>query len=243
MIRTLAAGELLDAWDAGAALPPSDRTGPLLRAATGLDGAALAGLALGQRDWVLVRLRERLFGDRLLAVVECPICAVTLELALPTGSLLATGDPPDTVEVTAAGYRVSCRLLRPADLADASASGSAEAARSLLVSRAVDSAERNGRPVPVAALPAEVIAAVSDALAAADPLADIELPISCDACGATWSRRLDIDSYLWRELDVWAARMLDDIHRLASSYGWSESEILAMPPRRRQHYVERAGYG
>ena len=39
-------------------------------------------------------------------------------------------------------------------------------------------------------------------------------------------------------MNHWAGRMLLDIHALARAYGWSESDILALPPRRRQAYLE-----
>jgi hypothetical protein len=33
---------------------------------------------------------------------------------------------------------------------------------------------------------------------------------------------------------------LNDVHLLATSYGWRESDILAMSAVRRQFYIERA---
>jgi hypothetical protein len=44
-------------------------------------------------------------------------------------------------------------------------------------------------------------------------------------------------AFFWEEIDVWAERTLSDVHRLASAYGWSESDILALGPRRRQRYL------
>jgi hypothetical protein len=45
-------------------------------------------------------------------------------------------------------------------------------------------------------------------------------------------------SYLWSELEEWAHRVLVDIHTLAGAYGWSERQILALSPVRRQLYVD-----
>jgi hypothetical protein len=87
------------------------------------------------------------------------------------------------------------------------------------------------------------VAAVAAALSEADPLADIELPIGCDACGATWTRTFDIGTYLWQELDAWAARLLAEVHALASAYGWNEAEILSLPLRRRRVYLDLISHG
>jgi hypothetical protein len=70
-----------------------------------------------------------------------------------------------------------------------------------------------------------------------------DVAISCDACGESWTRVLDVDDYLWCELDAWAARTLQDIHLLATAYGWSEAQVLAVSPRRRRRYLELAGHG
>jgi hypothetical protein len=242
-VRTPAPGELLDAWDLGAVLPPVERVSPLLRAATGLGPEELAALGVGERDRMLVALRERLFGGTLRTVVDCPACGVPLEVVLPTSALLAAGSGPETVEVDLDGYRLRCRAPRSGDLAAAAGTGSAAGARALLVERAVVSAERDGEALTLPDLPDRVIAAAAATLAEAHPLVDVELPIACDACGVSWSCPFDIGRYLWEELDAWAVRVLSEVHVLATAYGWSEADILALTPTRRRRYLELAGHG
>ena len=72
---------------------------------------------------------------------------------------------------------------------------------------------------------------------AADPQANIEIPLKCVECEHGWNALFDIVSYLWTELDSWAQRTLNEIHLLASAYSWSESAILSLTPARRQLYV------
>ena len=88
-------------------------------------------------------------------------------------------------------------------------------------------------------LPPATVAAAAAALAESDPSAEALVTI-CDACHGTWTRVLDMDEYLWRELDSWGARLLMDIHLLATAYGWSEAQVLAVPPGRRRRYLELA---
>ena len=38
-------------------------------------------------------------------------------------------------------------------------------------------------------------------------------------------------------LDAWAKRVLEEVHTLASAYGWAQSEILSMSAARRRRYV------
>ncbi|MFD0428254.1 hypothetical protein ACFQ60_09340 [Streptomyces zhihengii] len=69
-------------------------------------------------------------------------------------------------------------------------------------------------------------------------MADVTLSIACPECGEATPAELDITSYLWTELDTWARDLLLDVHLLASAYGWSEPEILALSPTRRRYYLE-----
>jgi hypothetical protein len=48
----------------------------------------------------------------------------------------------------------------------------------------------------------------------------------------------DIASYFWDEINAWANRILREVHILASRYGWSERDILALSPWRRQFYLD-----
>jgi hypothetical protein len=243
VLKTLTPGELIDAWDAGEALARLDRASPLLSASTGLTTTDLDTLTLGERDRMLLQLRERLFGGRLDCVLDCPSCGQRLELSLAMSRLLEVPVGAATLDVEAEPYRVRCRLLRPKDLVDAAATGNQDAARTLLVRRCVLNAERDGRPTSVDELPDQVLSAVAAAVAEADPLADVRLPIVCAECGAGSVRRLDIVTYLWEELGARVARLLDDVHVLARAYGWAEDDILSLTPSRRRAYVDRVGHG
>ena len=67
------------------------------------------------------------------------------------------------------------------------------------------------------------------------------MQLDCPACALIWQSPFDVVSFLWSELDAWARRMLREIHILASHYGWSEAEIVALSPQRRRHYRELIG--
>ena len=44
-------------------------------------------------------------------------------------------------------------------------------------------------------------------------------------------------SFVWEEVDAAARRLLGEVHALASAYGWSQEEILALGSQRRAAYM------
>ncbi|MEU2684101.1 hypothetical protein ABZ654_09530 [Streptomyces hygroscopicus] len=128
------------------------------------------------------------------------------------------------------------------------ASTAADRARRALLARCVVSVHRSGQPVPAdrlpaAELPEPVQRRLAEAAERADPAADVTLKVACPACGAATRAELDIASYLWAELDHWARDLLLDVHLLATAYGWSEPQILALSPLRRRYYLELCADG
>ncbi|MGW7696705.1 T4 family baseplate hub assembly chaperone [Streptomyces asiaticus] len=121
-------------------------------------------------------------------------------------------------------------------------------ARRALLARCIVSAHRSGRPVPAdrlpaAELPEPVQRRLAEAAERADPAADVTLNVACPECGEATRAELDIASYLWAELDHWARDLLLDVHLLATAYGWSEPQILALSPLRRRYYLELCADG
>ncbi|WP_394437033.1 hypothetical protein [Streptomyces sp. SGAir0957] len=147
------------------------------------------------------------------------------------------------------GWSVTFRLPTAGDLAavEAAEPDDPARARSLLITRCAVAAERDGSPVAVGELPAllpeRVRHRVAEAAAQADPGADVLLNVACPDCGHHTRAELDIASYLWTELDAWARDTLLDVHLLATAYGWSEPEILALSPLRRRYYLELCADG
>ncbi|MCL8009811.1 hypothetical protein [Streptomyces sp. AS02] len=139
------------------------------------------------------------------------------------------------VRVRQDDWDVSFRLPGVADLTEAALAADPRAA---LLARCVVAATRDGAAVAAGDLPAPVQRRIAEAVEAADPGADVTLNVGCPECGAATRAELDIASYLWTELDAWARDLLLDVHLLATSYGWSEPEILALSPLRRRYYLE-----
>ena len=231
MIQNINAATLLAAWEHGSSQSKIERALTLLamawpeRTATEWSSAGI-----GERDRRLMLLREILFGTELDTVADCRQCGGRLEMQLSISDLfLPASSASGTFVVEAAGRQLQCRIPNSADLI-AVVRDPGPDARSTLLQLCVES--------DLSLLPAEAIERIIAGIAAADPQADIQIAVACPVCRHSWSVNFDIVSYLWSEIEDWAGRVFLQIHRLASSYGWSEREILALSAWRRQHYID-----
>lgn len=235
-MHTLSASELLDVWERGQGQRPVERALTLLAAASpGTSVEALAGLSAGRRDAGLLALREQTFGSQLVSLADCPGCAERLELTFDVAEIRTPAEPqPDRLSLSTASGEVRFRLPDSRDLLAVAGCRDVGNARDLLLERCLlDVSARD--------LPPQILEAVLAEMAAADPQADVQLDLTCPSCGHRWPAVFDIVTFLWSELHAWAHRTLQDVHRLASAYGWREPDILELSPWRRQVYLEMAG--
>jgi hypothetical protein len=269
-MRALSAAELLKTWEEGSAGTAAEQAVELLALVSPETARGrLTTLSIGRRDAALLRLRERLFGAQMVAVVVCPDCGTRLDLTFDTQQLRASHRASDPASDHAldwesdqdldreSGAEVAVSFedyelrLRPVNAGDAvviaSPTGSAQTdgaegdldfARRMLLQRCLLSANRAGSAIEAEQIPSEVAEVAVQRMAEADPMADIQLAMMCPACARQWSAALDIVSFLWSEIEVWAWRLLNDVHTLASAYGWSERDILTMSANRRQSYLQ-----
>ena len=220
------------------AAPPAWRPVVLLDAWRGA-GSGAAGWSLGRREAALLDLRRVLFGEKMESLAACPECGEWLEFTVQPADLLAAAPPENDsahpLAVTAAGVYGNFRLPTTEDLV-AAAVIARESRRHWLLSRcSLDAAPPDG------GWPDAFVTAVAEKMAAADPLGDVTLSLDCNACGHSWSAPFDTGTFLWAELSAWATRLMSEVHLLATSYGWTEREIVSLPPHRREYYLERAG--
>jgi hypothetical protein len=242
-MRAFSATQLLNVWERGLQLSPPQRA--LLLASVARPEAPpdeIAELSVGRRDAALLDLREAIFGSRLTSLADCPACGECLEINFDIADIRVEPDrnAPQRLSFTRSGYELSFRAPTGRDLAEVMGDAKANLgdARSRLLERCLLEARFKGRERKVEQLPARVVEAVVERMAQADPQADVQLAMTCPACGRFWQTAFDIASYLWSELDALAQRLLGEVHTLARAYGWREADILSMHPWRRQFYLE-----
>jgi hypothetical protein len=238
-VLALSATNLLTAWEQGLAQHPLQRAVTLLALAWPEKTTdEWARISIGERDRGLLQLRQELFGSRFEAIAGCPECGERLELAFSTQDLLTKPATSEPLKLTSGGYEVDYRVPTTDDLL--AVAGDGGHARELLMERCVE-ARNDGVAVSASALPDEVVKLLGQKMADADPQAEVQILLTCPACSHHWPTVFDILSYLWGEIEDWAQRLLQDVHSLASAYGWSERDILSMTATRRRLYLEILG--
>jgi hypothetical protein len=240
-MRALSTVELLTVWELGADQPAALRALTLLAAAAD-DGfpEQIAQLSLGQGDERLLTLRARTFGPQLSAIASCPNCGETLQFEIKVADIRTppASAPGQLIKLIQGDYEVKFRLPTNLDIIALDPKADIQTNREHLLKRCVLEARRANTAVATEDLPPEVVLALADRMAEADPQADVQLALACPQCGHGWNAAFEIASFLWSELSAWARRLLNDIHTLAAAYGWSEREILSLSAARRQAYLE-----
>ena len=227
---------LIRCWEHGRRRHTLDRA--LLMYAEAVPDAPAATLAdrpIGERNAALLRLRRALFGDDLKSCVDCPECSERLEFSLSASALLAAttqpGKRPEHSALSIRGLRL--RLPTTRDLAAIAGETDTASAECRLLMRLCEEGDAR-------AITEELRADLARMLDAADPCMDLGIDLNCPACGHAWNASFDVPAFLWDEIDGRARRLLDEVHVLARSYGWSERQILELSDARRNAYLERA---
>lgn len=228
---------LLRAWERGLGQHPTARALALLAlAGTAIEGTESdwAAVDVGSREVLLARLLEALVGGSVWAGAECGSCRARLEVPVDVAAVARYPvHPPGARFVTVAGgVDVAFRLPTTEDLAAVRAAAPAGARRLLLTRCLGDGAD----PVPTG-----TAEAVERAMERVSPAGAVVVIVACPNCGTATPTGLDISVLLWAEVEVRAAALLAEVHALATAYGWTEAEVLALSPARRGAYLELAG--
>lgn len=233
---------LLVLWECTLSEPSSARADAMLRAAFG-DGRATR--TLGERNALLLTLHARLFGQRIDLLSHCPACGAAAEFTSECDALAEGLRPAQELILPLLlethGYVIDFRLPVSDDIALATRAGAADrddAFAMHLLRRCVLACRSESGPVAVDALPDAVLDAVSQRMERLDPGASVSFDLACPACAVRWQAPLDVGDMLWQKTRAAAERLLLDVDALASAYGWTETEVLALNPMRRAAYLQ-----
>jgi hypothetical protein len=227
MIAELTDRAVLEAWSRSRDQPAGARADVLLTCAPAADGDAgdPLGWTLARRHAALAALHASRWGSRVEAVTACPACATEVCVEFDLGAVPAPADAGGERSASPGvpGFRLPTR-------ADVRASAHAADPRRALVECCLIG--------PAGELAAPELEAIAAAMEAADPLGALELELTCPDCEHDWEEPLYLDEFLAAEAQHDARTIAAEIHELALAYGWTESEILALPAPRRRLYLE-----
>ncbi len=196
-----------------------------------LDGAAeAAALAASDRDALLAALHRAMFSDEIVSSIDCASCGELFDISFRISTLqrqLEQEREPATVagpRDLLAGDGLAVRLPDANDEREAADGGEDPRARLIAsITGGADTGEID-------------IDARLEGLA---PILDVDLHPTCFHCGEGAYVRFDIQSFVLQRLLDRRDADLTEVHALASSYGWSLHEILALPVSLRRALVQR----
>jgi hypothetical protein len=241
-MRPLNSSELLNVWERSSNRPLFEKALILLNMACS-DGEPEdpALLSIGNRDALLLQLREWMFGPRFLNVTRCPACSELIEwvtdisdLRFPAGGKTLTASYSLQVDT----FNIQFRLPNSYDLFRVySDSGYQSNPKKLLTDCIIEVLQEKDN-YNTLDLPADVLDVLDQRMSIEDAQAEINMALTCPGCSHKWESKFDIVNYLWMEIDSWARNILKDVAMLAAAFSWSETQILSMSPQRRQLYLD-----
>lgn len=243
MLRGLTPQGLLEVCEWAETEPPASRSLALLYvASTDASWEDLAALTIGQRDALLLQLREQTFGQEMQSFSYCQHCGEQLEFSVSTRDL-HVGETDYTTEYKFE-YEGKTYIFRLPDsndvLAVANINNEEQAALELahrcLLDLPIDSKKEIRREISPG-----LVAALADQISQSDPQAEILIDLQCPACTHEIQSLFDIGEYIWLEFMELSKRLMEQVHWLARGYGWQEVDILRMSAWRRRYYMDLLG--
>lgn len=202
----------------------------------------VAGLAVADRQYLMAMLAVELGQEQLWYIAECRGCGDRFDFPVRFRDLPvkeAGSGYPFTEVVTSLGtsrFRVATGSDQELLAAQPEAN---DPARLLAAACLVVSPEGGGKmDLPyhwAQALTDEDINRIETALEAVAPEMGVAVQAACPGCG--YPQTIGIDPYgVLASISV--TNLLQEVHLLASTYHWSERDILDLPHKRRRHYLE-----
>jgi hypothetical protein len=214
---TAVAIQLLDRLltaEAGAALGPGDAV----------------KLTAPDRDRLLAFVYARTYGSRIDSTANCKHCGKPFDLDFSLDTLQANlaqnrRDAAIELEDNEVFRLPDDRCFRlPTGEDELAVFGlSSEEAQSELLARCLVNGDPNDNPETI-----------QDAMQKMAPILDLELDAICPECDHKQSVHFDIQSYLLTAIKQERNRLMHEVHRLASAYGWSLDEIMSLARNRRR---------
>jgi hypothetical protein len=215
--QPLDATRLLELWEVTGGLDAVERA-LALAVEGGQAREDLLDRPYGATNAAVWAFRTQWLGSHLNGLATCASCGERVEFAVDGSDLPA----PDRVDAT--GEVPGGRLPTPSDLLRAAAAPDPGGALRTSV-------------LHDPAVTGDALAVVEDALATADPWAELLLDLTCPACGTSFRADLDLGAFVAGEVEAYAVRLLHEVDLLARTYGWGEAEILGLSASRRAAYL------
>lgn len=214
-------------------------------------------LLIADRQYLLLKLREITFGDRIQGTLGCPWpgCGAKVDVDFSTkdvpvkrcervASSLRVELSPEAAPKDHEGRTHRVILVRLPNGEDQEVLGSGLAddpagTLTRLLERCVRGSEDGWTDVKelVGRLSPKARLEIERSMEAGAPGVELEMEIECPDCGRAFVAPFDIQDFFFGELVTGRDMLYRQVHYLAYHYHWSEREILDMPRDKRLAYI------
>jgi hypothetical protein len=198
-----------------------------------VDETRVRELCSGDRQFLMLQLEARIDPAPRWVTARCGGCGELIQFQITPGSLpvkpAGAGYPETSLELNLGQVR-----LRIPSGADEEAVANTPTSLPPLQHMFTRLVTMNGHAVDPAELSEADLERIDTQLEAMSPQPALSAAIDCPYCGL--GQEIAIDAYAWIARD---GDQLDrEVHTLAMHYHWSEQEILQLPRRRRERYLQ-----
>lgn len=234
------AAAVLDVWTAGSGVHPVLRGAAVVGPQGPTDGRSLTDVPLAALATAALALLARHSTAPLDTLARCPRCDEEIELALPWEALREDETPPQTLRVPTSAGPLVLRAPTTGDLLALVDADPVEA-RDAVLGRCAR--HPDGTAVDTSTLAEPDLVALADATERLTGLAVAEVATRCPTCDRPIALVVHPENLLWQAVETAAGRALREVATLAAAFGWSEADVLAVPPARRRAYLELVEQG
>jgi len=209
-------------------------------------------LLVGDRQFLLLKLREITFGNELRAVTRCswPDCGKRLDIDFTTDAIPIVCAPQERrfmelpMDDTKRAQTVTFRLPNGEDQERIAhlTTKNEPLASSLLLARCIRSIGPDHEKPPgqkeIDALPQPLKERIEEAMDRLGPKLITTMEAFCPECERNFSVGFDLQAFVLKELGTRLDLLFQEVHYLAYHYHWSEKEILGMTRTDRRRYID-----
>jgi hypothetical protein len=214
--------------------------------------SVVRNLLVGDRDYLLMKLRELTYGTWVNSVIQCanPDCGKPMDVSFSLADLDVERKPITQRFFSRpldshCGARPLCevefRLPTGADqeeLAHVLREDETAAANQLLARCVRRIGEFTSTQAISAALSDAVRREIAEEMERLAPHVDVELETTCPECDAACATSFDLTAFFITEMKSSLPYLEQEVHSLAWHYNWSERDVLSLARKKRQRYVE-----
>ncbi|MEO8148095.1 MAG: hypothetical protein ABI723_10680 [Bacteroidia bacterium] len=186
-------------------------------------------IVTADRDRILAALYISLYGSKVESTISCESCKQLFDLDFSLNDLVSHYESASTHNLEDGSFELEpgVRFRFPTGEDEMMINGFSQGeAEKVLLQRCLLEGDPETEKEKVELKMAEMA-----------PVLNIEMEAHCPECNYTQQVRFDLQSFFLMKLKQERPRLINEIHRIASHYHWSQQVILDLPRSLRKQFV------